>query len=333
MGLPVPPRLPPPPPPPHPLRPCPSLLSPCPFVRPCCSQHWQDGETDFLYTEIFGHESAYCKDDKVLFGPGATIVDAGANIGMFTLFAAQQCRGDATIYSFEPIPSTYSVLDANARAANAGAFSETFKPAPGASLRVTALNRGLSNAPLDTTFEHHPNFSVWSTQDASFAHARLERIAADLPRAVKNIPVPRCLVSLVGRLVLRKLGRTERVPVSLVTLSSVIESHAIGTIDVLKVDVEGAEIAVLEGIADKHWQRVQQVVLEVESFAHKDKVIAMLEARGFACSWFASERERNEGVLSEVCMVYARRPEYKGVGTGTGTAAKAGGKAGAAASK
>jgi FkbM family methyltransferase len=149
-------------------------------------QHWQRSETEFLYNEIFGSESAYGDRDaanRIRFEPGATIVDAGANIGMFTLFAAQQCRGDAHIYSFEPIPTTFSVLRANAEAANRGDFATQFKPAAGARLSITPLNMGLSDARADVTFEHHPHFSVWSTQDAAFARTRLQRIKDDMPRA------------------------------------------------------------------------------------------------------------------------------------------------------
>lgn len=76
------------------------------------------------------------------------------------------------------------------------------------------------------------------------------------------------------------------------------------------MDVEGAEEAVLRGIAPHQWPLIQQVVLEVEDFRTKDAICADLSKRGFACSWFASEQERNPGVKSEVCMVYAIRPEY-----------------------
>jgi FkbM family methyltransferase len=146
-------------------------------------QQWQKSETDFLYEEIWGRESAYSKEDKIVFEPGATIVDAGANIGMFSLYAAARCKGDAAIYAFEPIDTTYAVLRANAEAATNGAFEETFRPGPKASLKITAINKGLSDKPADVVFEHHPNFSVWSTQDAKFAVERLDRIAEDLPRA------------------------------------------------------------------------------------------------------------------------------------------------------
>ena len=277
-------------------------------------QHWQASETDFLYNEIWGEESAYSTGGgavPLVFRPGALILDAGANIGMFSLFAAAQCGGHARIVSFEPIPSTFSVLAANARAAAAGEFDAVLRRGGGGGgeLRMEPQNVGLSSAPLSTVFEHHPHFTVWSTQDAAFADARLTRIAEDLPRALDSSPswlvracFPRWLARLAAGLLLRrKLGVTERVPVRLVTLSSVIDKLGLGPeIDFLKVDVEGAEVAVLEGITEKHWARVQQVALEVEDFAAKDKVVGMLKARGFDTTWFASEQKRNPGVKSEV---------------------------------
>lgn len=123
--------------------------------------------------------------------------------------------------------------------------------------------------------------------------------------------LPSFIISFLGRLILNKVGKTEKVPATLVTLSSIIEERNIKQIDVLKVDVEGAEVMVLEGIQEKHWPMVQQVVLEVESFALKDTIINLLAAKNFETSWFASEQERNPGVHSEVCMLYAWRPEYR----------------------
>jgi hypothetical protein len=156
--------------------------------------HWQAAETDFLYGEIWGAESAYAGGRggaaALRFAPGAVVVDAGANIGMFSLYAAARCSGDARIFAFEPIPSTYGVLAANAAAANRGDFGAVFKPYKGARLAVRAFNVGLSDAPAEVVFEHHPNFSVWSTTDATFAKQRIDRIAGDLPRATSCVLRP-----------------------------------------------------------------------------------------------------------------------------------------------
>ena len=149
--------------------------------------HWQQAETQFLYDEIWGAESAYAGGRggaaALRFAPGAVIVDAGANIGMFSLYAAARCGGDVRIFAFEPIPSTFGVLAANAAAANRGEFGAVFRPFKGAKAAIKAFNCGLSDKPADVVFEHHPNFSVWSTTDAKFAQQRIDRIAGDLPRA------------------------------------------------------------------------------------------------------------------------------------------------------
>jgi len=99
-----------------------------------------------------------------------------------------------------------------------------------------------------------------------------------------------------------------KINATLVTLSSIIEREKISVIDVLKVDVEGAELRVLRGIADKHWPLVRQVVLEVESFKMVATIEALLQAKGFKTHHVASERENTPGVTSEVSMVYAQRP-------------------------
>jgi FkbM family methyltransferase len=149
--------------------------------------HWQQSETQFLYDEIWGAESAYAGGRggaaALRFAPGAVIVDAGANIGMFSLYAAARCGGDVRIFAFEPIPSTFGVLAANAAAANRGEFGAVFRPFKGAKVAIKAFNCGLSDKAADVVFEHHPNFSVWSTTDAKFAQQRIDRIAGDLPRA------------------------------------------------------------------------------------------------------------------------------------------------------
>lgn len=280
-------------------------------------QHWQKDESDFLYREIFGAESAYSRGG-LIFRPGALIIDAGANIGMFSLFAAGACKGAARILSFEPIPSTFVVLAANARAASAGEYAAVLGAVKGQSaLSIEAINVGLSDATAHVTFQHHPHFSVWSTSDAVFAEARLTRIADDMPRALATSDswflrncFPSALARLLAKIVLRgKVGKMESVPVKLERLSDVIDGRSVGPIiDFLKIDVEGAELKVMAGLRDDHWAMVQQCALEVENFANRDVVLAILKGHGFETDYFASERERNPGVESEVSMVYGIRP-------------------------
>ena len=43
------------------------------------------------------------------------------------------------------------------------------------------------------------------------------------------------------------------------TVSDLIRDHALARIDLLKIDVEGAELDVLRGIAPEHWALIRQV--------------------------------------------------------------------------
>ena len=50
---------------------------------------------------------------RSLVKPGMVVVDVGANIGVFTLYAARQMQGRGRIHSFEPTPRTYRILRDN----------------------------------------------------------------------------------------------------------------------------------------------------------------------------------------------------------------------------
>jgi FkbM family methyltransferase len=54
------------------------------------------------------YEMGYCSLDE-----GYTVIDAGANIGIFTLFASRVIGGKGKIYAFEPVEKIRAVLEAN----------------------------------------------------------------------------------------------------------------------------------------------------------------------------------------------------------------------------
>jgi FkbM family methyltransferase len=67
-------------------------------------------ESDFFYNEIFVGECYM--DGGISISDGDVIVDAGSNIGLFSLFCL--CRADnIKLYSVEPLPPLFEVLQRN----------------------------------------------------------------------------------------------------------------------------------------------------------------------------------------------------------------------------
>src|SRR6185295_3105129 len=66
--------------------------------------HFSKSESDDLYREVFQLQ-AYIRHG-ITINNGDCILDVGANIGLFTLFA-QQLAPDSRILAFEPTPPTF----------------------------------------------------------------------------------------------------------------------------------------------------------------------------------------------------------------------------------
>src|SRR5205807_154617 len=90
------------------------------------------------------------------------------------------------------------------------------------------------------------------------------------------------------------------------TLSRALRQLGVDTIDLLKVNVEKAELDVLRGLGPDEWARIRQVVLEVHDLDGRLETIrGLLERAGLVVvaerDWSVEESER-------VFYVYARRP-------------------------
>src|SRR5690606_13546452 len=73
----------------------------------------------------------------------------------------------------------------------------------------------------------------------------------------------------------------EKVVCELSTLTKVMEQEGVSKIDLLKIDVEGAELDVLLGLSDEGWRKVQQIVLEGhDKDGRLNAVVQLIESRG-----------------------------------------------------
>lgn len=144
-----------------------------------------------------GYEDREVELFAAAIGPGMTVADVGANIGVYTLVAAREAGATGRVYAFEPDPANFDLLTRN-----------------------VALN-GYSNV-----------VAVRAAVSSRTGTTRLFRDAANLG-----------LHSLDERNVTEGV---EPIPVRTVCLDDFTEEQG-RRIDVLKLDVQGAEALVLAG--------------------------------------------------------------------------------------
>lgn len=302
-------------------------------------QSYAAGETNFLWQEVFV-ERSYCPANaRVSIAAGDTVLDVGANVGMFSLFAACEARGDVTVHAFEPVPRINAILTANLKLASENgipesALSVSTSPArrrrsSGAGIdvsgnraprvpRMVAHRMALSDSDGELTLLVHPSMSLWSSGVASFDAERGSRLMGDVTTLVANARrdhpwslglFPAAILEAVGRVVMRKLGDTERVTCPQRTLSSILPEldPPVEVIDLLKIDVEGAELSVLRGISDSDWERVRQVVLEVETKDLREAVCELLKSHGFDVQVEPCTDLKAKGFSADLTIVYAVR--------------------------
>lgn len=276
-------------------------------------------EGAFLLSELFERDS-YTRHGIDL-ADGATVLDVGANVGAFSVALAQQYR-DLRLVLFEPIPETFTLLQHNAERLLTSA-------------QVTLVNAGVSSAPGRMTFHVPPQSTMATAYPTSrtaatrggekrgletWVRAGLEdfrqarqirpRMAAAMERGLES----RVLRPIILAAILTVAGassiagriRTKHVECELTTISAAMRDYGITTVDLAKIDVEGAEWAVLEGIDEGDWPRIRQLVLEVHDVdARVARMRELLTAKGYQV--LVDEADWATHRLMGVHMLYASR--------------------------
>ena len=228
--------------------------------------HLNQYETDYVYKEIFD-DQCYLKHG-IRLQDGDTVVDIGANIGLFSLFVMSRCK-NPTIYACEPAPGVYDLLKANCDAYGSN---------------VHALNIGVSDKSKTATFTFYEKSSVFSgfhsdeTEDREAIQAVVRNMLS------KSIP-GESVEEYVNELTADRLAR-QSYECQLKSLSDIIRENRIDRIDLLKIDAEKAELDIIEGIEAQDWPKIKQIVLEIHdpTRAAIERVERLLTEKGYHCA-------------------------------------------------
>ena len=259
-------------------------------------------EVQFLIHEIF-YQLTYLSDFLTL-NPDSVILDVGANIGIFSLFAINQCNGNAQIYSFEPIPATFQCLEKNL------ASHKNI---------VTLYNEGISNVTTDC----YKDFTLFGKDFATATYRRTDKLISNyapllnystlleitkttnktLYYQLKYLPFMRNY--LIKRNYKNQTLET-KVRCKLTSLSGFIETNKLNHIDFLKIDVEGAEMDVIQSIHPKQFSIIKQFSIEVHDIDNRvTKLAGLLSEQGFSVKVCKNPMFESLGFNHH--MVYAKR--------------------------
>lgn len=258
-------------------------------------------DVEYLYQEIF--EQGCYERHGIELPRAAVVIDVGANVGLFSLRVLKRAP-DATVYCVEPAPPTFACLVKNlasfpgAHALNAALMSEA------RSFEMAFYPHTPGNSTLYP--ENKPEELRQFAQSASLKQVwDTNKLAAVLLGVV--YPFRRRLAEIAFK---RMLHGKLTFDCQAMTLNQLFVERHLTSVDLLKVDVEGAEPEVFAGLSDAHLGSVRQLVVEI-SPANKAWIPgfeARLRAAGF-------ERVLLESIVaggdprSDVfpCSVYAAR--------------------------
>lgn len=232
-------------------------------------------EVQFLYQKIYVEREYGELIEPV--AKSATIVDVGANVGVFARWATKAFP-ESQFIAFEPIPPLYDCLVQNLRSCD-----RAIKEAVGCNNNTIKM-------------EFLPEYTMLSGKDASVGQKQYVEAAS---------PERRPLVE-------KAFANPLTFEIPSTTLETALAD--VGEIGLLKVDVEGMEKDVFDGIGDTVWPKIQQIVAEVHVVDSRlQELTSTFESKGFRCtvgsmappSFKLGENAVCEGL--NTCLVYARR--------------------------
>ena len=249
--------------------------------------HLNRHETEYVYKEIF-EDRVYLRHD-IRLPQDATVIDIGANIGLFSLFVRSRSPG-ASVLSFEPSPIAFRALQANCAAYGPG---------------LLPFNVGVSERRGSAALTFYEKSSVFSSfhSDEKEDRKAIQAVVANMVRSELG-GTTESVDEYVDELMTDRLDR-QTFDCPLLSISDIIRDNDLQRVHLLKVDAEKCELEILRGIDASHWPLIDQVVIEVHDRTRKmvEEVQEILSKQGFQCA----VEEENFLTGSGLFNVYATR--------------------------
>ena len=203
------------------------------------------------------------KNEIILFQniikPGMIIIDAGANIGLYTLIASKLVGINGKVLAFEPSKETFQRLKNNIEL-------NSFK-------NIIAINTGLGN----------------KVNEKQFLRQDLGNLDAERYLLPSNIPF---IVNLENK---SNLNIEEEI--LLETIDNVCQINRISNVDFMKIDTEGYEYYILQGCKEVLKKNPKLVILmectalgTARASTTQEKVFNFLRTFGFDIFYFDYEK-------------------------------------------
>jgi len=222
------------------------LHFPCGLI---CVTNSNPMETELMYNEIFVNKHYML--GGITVDSGNMVIDIGANVGMFTMFLLRNFKG-LCIHTIEPVPATYEILKHNLERYGDLGKVKTHKLAIGA------------HPDTETEIVVYPNMTGNSTMFPETKKSQREGTSTMFSEEENEF-----------------LYTQIKLSVRTTTLSSLINADAIDRIDLLKIDAEGSEVGILNGLEPQHWELIRQIAVEVhDQEQNLPKVIEIIESNG-----------------------------------------------------
>jgi FkbM family methyltransferase len=163
------------------------------------------------------HEAETVQQLARLVKPGMTVLDIGAHVGYYTRFFARQIGTSGRVYAFEPHPHTFGILHSNtARLSNVTLVQAALAETAGTAELYDYLMMSASGS-------LHYDESLRSLQKSQIDKADFA------PRIAEDFPV-------------------EKYSVQTLPVDDYLAGQGVARVDVVKMDIEGAEIGALRGM-------------------------------------------------------------------------------------